>query len=246
MLQDYVVAFPERIVPDETEPGIVALHLKRYEFARPWCSGKIVLDAGCGVGYGTAFLAEVAETVVGVDVDEEALAYARGRYARPNVEFVAGDLLDPAFSDRSFDVVCAFEAIEHLDDPETHVRVVARLLRPDGVYIVSTPRAETTTYQPENPFHRVEFSAGDFEQLLRSHFREVELFGQRRLQTRRHRAMQMLVPVAARRLLRTIPFASRLLGTPPTEAVTAADVVIAGTAIDRAAELVGVCRLPTG
>jgi len=68
---------PERIVPDETEPGIVALHLKRYEFARPFCVGKDVLDAGCGVGYGTAYLAETARRVVGVDVDADAIEYAR-------------------------------------------------------------------------------------------------------------------------------------------------------------------------
>ena len=74
---------PERIVPDETEPGIVALHLKRYEFAQPYCAGREVLDAGCGVGYGTAFLAETARRVVGVDRSGDAIDYARTRYARP-------------------------------------------------------------------------------------------------------------------------------------------------------------------
>ena len=84
-------AVPERIVPDETEPGIVALHLKRYEFARPYCAGADVLDAGCGVGYGTAHLAEEARHVLGVDRSEEAIDYARGRYARANVEFRVGE-----------------------------------------------------------------------------------------------------------------------------------------------------------
>ena len=55
-----VVAYPERIVPDETPAGVVALHLKRYDFARRYCDGADVLDAGCGVGYGAAYLAEVA------------------------------------------------------------------------------------------------------------------------------------------------------------------------------------------
>src|SRR5207237_2156474 len=78
---------PERIVPDETEPGIVALHRKRYEFAAPACAGKQVLDAGCGVGYGSACLARSAAHVVGVDVDANAVAYARRRYGAANVEF---------------------------------------------------------------------------------------------------------------------------------------------------------------
>ena len=86
------MSHPERIVPDETEPGIVALHLKRYEFARPHCVDKAVLDAGCGVGYGSAFLGETARSVVGVDVSSEAIDYARARYGAGNVEFAVDDL----------------------------------------------------------------------------------------------------------------------------------------------------------
>ena len=179
------MSYPERIVPDETEPGIVALHLKRYEFAAPWCRDREVLDAGCGVGYGSAFLAGHARRVVGVDRDEEAIAYARRRYARPNVEFRVGDLLDLDLADGSFDVVCSFETIEHLDDVEGFLGEVVRVLRPEGVFLVSTPRVDETTASPENPFHRIELSPGDFEALLRRSFREVELYGQRRLQTAR-------------------------------------------------------------
>ena len=62
-------------MPDETEPGIVALHLKRYEFAVPWCRDRDVLDAGCGVGYGTALLGTLAPHVLGVDISAETIAY---------------------------------------------------------------------------------------------------------------------------------------------------------------------------
>src|SRR5205823_2374054 len=99
------MAYPERIAPDETTGGIVALHLKRYEFARPLCVGKRVLDAACGVGYGSFALAESAAGVVGADIDPEAIAYAREHYARDNVEFAVADLLEPPFDDASFDVV---------------------------------------------------------------------------------------------------------------------------------------------
>ena len=127
------MAYPERIVPDETPPGPVAIHEKRYRFALPHCTGKRVLDAACGVGYGTALLADTAAEVVGVDVSEDAIAYARSRYARPNVEFRVEDLLRPHLDDRSFDVVCSFETIEHLPDRETYLEHVGRVLRDDGV-----------------------------------------------------------------------------------------------------------------
>jgi SAM-dependent methyltransferase len=236
------MSHPERIVPDETSPGIVALHLKRYEFAAPFCRGGDVLDAGCGVGYGSAFLAGVARRVVGVDRDEQAIAYARERYARPNVEFRVGAVERLDLGDASFDAVCAFETIEHLDDVDAFLAEAARVLRPGGAFLVSTPRAEETTASPENPFHRMELSRDDFEALLRRFFGELELYGQRRLQTARHRLMQRADVLGLRKRLTFLRPASRLLGTAPMAEVTAGGVVIDREGLERATELVAVCR----
>jgi SAM-dependent methyltransferase len=236
------LSYPERIVPDETEPGIVALHLKRYEFALPWCRGREVLDAGCGVGYGAAFLAEHARRVVGVDRDEDAIGYGRRRYARPNLELRVGDLLDLDLPDDAFDAVCSFETIEHLPDLERYLGEMARVLRPGGTYLVSTPRADETTSSPENPFHELELSRADFEALLRRFFAEVELYGQRRLQTARHRLLQRADVLGLRKRLTFLRPASRLLGTPPMAEVTADGIAIDRADLDRATELVAVCR----
>jgi SAM-dependent methyltransferase len=232
---------PERIVPDETEPGIVALHRKRYEFALPLCEGRDVLDAGCGVGYGTAFLAGRARRVVGVDLDPEAVAYARGRYAAPNVEFRAGDVQALDLPDDAFDVVCSFETIEHVPDRDAFLAEVRRVLRPGGAFVVSTPRAERTDLRPANPFHEVELAPADFEALLRTRFGAVELYGQRRLQTRRHRLLQRLDVLGLRRRLTFLRPASRLLGTAPMAEVGSEGIVIA-PGVEDATELVALCR----
>jgi SAM-dependent methyltransferase len=236
------VSYPERIVPDETEPGIVALHLKRYEFATPWCRDAEVLDAGCGVGYGTAFLGGHARKVVGVDRDEEAIAYARRRYEGPNVEFRVGNLLALDLGDASFDTICSFETIEHLPDPERYLGEMARVLRPGGTYLVSTPRAETTTHRPDNPFHEVELAPEDFEALLRRFFTTVDLYGQRRLQTARHRLVQRADVLGLRKRLTFLRPASRLLGTAPMAEVTTAGIAIEPGELERATEIVAVCR----
>ena len=236
--------YPERIVPGEAEPGVDTLHLKRYDFAAPLCAGRRVLDAGCGVGYGSARLAETALSVVGVDVSEEAIAYARAHYAAPNVSFAVMDLAALAFEDGSFGTVCSFETIEHVDDAERALAELARVLRDDGVLVVSTPQVERTTTSPANPYHQIEFARTDFESLLRRHFETVELYGQRRLQTRRHRLAQRLDLLGLRRRLPFLRRASILLGTTPTADLTADDVVIEREGIERASELVAVCTVP--
>jgi SAM-dependent methyltransferase len=238
------MSYPERILPDETPRGIVALHLKRYMFALPWCAGFEVIDVGCGVGYGTAALAETALRVIGGDIDQDAIAYARRRYGRPNVEFVKLDATELPFGDSSFDTVCSFETIEHLDDPEALVREAARVLRPAGAFIVSTPHSAKTTYSPENPFHRVEFERADFEKMLERSFASVDLYGERRVQTRVHRLLQRMDVLGLRRRSALLRRASVITGTPATEHLTVDDVVISREHLEQADVLYAVCRLP--
>jgi len=175
---------PERIIPDETAPGIVAIHLKRYDFARSFVSGKKVLDVACGVGYGSRYLAESAASVTGVDLDSWAISYAKSRYGDlANIDFLEGDALKLPFEAHSFDVVCSFETIEHVPNAHLFLTEVQRLLIPNGIFIVSTPAARHTTSTPKNPHHVQEWTPHDFKALLSEHFPQVQLYSQVRRST---------------------------------------------------------------
>jgi SAM-dependent methyltransferase len=238
------MAYPERIIPDETEPGVVALHLVRYAFAAGLCHGKDVLDAACGVGYGSAYLAAAGGRVLGVDVDAATVDYARRRYGGPGIRFETMDVCALELPDAAVDVVCSFETIEHVNEPEAAVREAARILRPAGVYVVSTPRVDETTRAPANPHHRIELSRGDFERLLRGHFGDVEVLGQRRRRTQRHRLARRLDVLGLRRRLGFLRRTAPLLGSPATADITSHDVEISRVRIEEATELVAVCRNP--
>jgi SAM-dependent methyltransferase len=138
--------------------------------------------------------------------------------------------------------VCSFETIEHLDDPEALLTECARVLRPRGTYVVSTPNARETTSAPDNPHHRVEFSREDFRTLLARYFAEVELYGERRLETARHRLLKRLDMLGLRRRLAPIRAAAAISGTRPTALLTLNDIVIDRGRLDEASELVAVCR----
>lgn len=175
----------ERIIPDETPSGIVALHLKRYQFARRNVAGKRVLDLACGVGYGSRYLSEVGCKVVGADIDRASIDYACHHYGGPkNLAFVQSDATRTGFGDAQFDVICSFETIEHMYDVDLFLTEIKRVLTPNGMFFVSTPRVQRSDSHPDNPFHFHEWSTSDFVHLISTYFKQVVLFGQSRRETR--------------------------------------------------------------
>ena len=118
----------ERLVPEEAVEASLQEHVARYRFARERVRGRI-LDVACGTGYGTAMLG-----AVGLDLSLEALRYAR-RHPAP---YVAADAAVLPFG-RVFDAVVSFETIEHVADAGRFVSECARVLKPGGVFLVSTP-----------------------------------------------------------------------------------------------------------
>jgi len=158
----------ERVIPGEGNADLFNEHRARYLFARRFSAGKTVLDAACGTGYGSALVGENAKVVHGVDISGEAVEYAREQYESPNVRFSQSDCMTLPFPSETFDLVVAFEIIEHLQDQEGFLKELSRVLTHGGLLILSTPNRLYYTEErgEKNPFHCREFSFPEFNELL--------------------------------------------------------------------------------
>jgi ubiquinone/menaquinone biosynthesis C-methylase UbiE len=125
----------------ECQGEMVYEHWHRYLLAREYASGKRVLDVASGEGYGSHLLASVAESVVGVDLSAEAVTHASEKYGKDNLQYVAASCTQIPLPDASFDFIVSFETIEHIDETaqKAFLREVNRLLKPDGLFLVSSP-----------------------------------------------------------------------------------------------------------
>ena len=167
----------ERVLPnDERTKFLFQEHAIRYLFASQFTASKTVLDAACGSGYGSAILSESgAQKVVGIDNSSEAIEYCEKNYKKENLEFKKDDC-EKITLDASFDVVVSFETIEHLKNQDNFLAEIKRVLKDDGIFIVSTPN--TDTYPADNPFHYKEFTESEFKLFLGKYFSNVMIFYQ--------------------------------------------------------------------
>jgi SAM-dependent methyltransferase len=233
----------ERIDPMDVPAGILNVHLVRYEFAAAFCEGKKTLDIACGAGYGSAFLADFAASVVGGDADYGAIAFAQSHYSAPNLRFDVMDALHLPFKETSFECIVSFETIEHLPDLRAFLRETGRVLAIDGVFIVSTPLVPVTNHRPANPHHTVELSLADFRGLLGEFFSSVEIYGQSRVQTGLHRWLQRLDVLGIRHRIPSIlrKGVTRALGTVPYEDMGTGNQQIVLDDFARAHDMIAVC-----
>ncbi len=171
----------ERLIVEENNNAeLVYQHVTRYEFAKEFVCGRRVLDIACGSGYGAAVLkAAGATSILGIDISDKAVDYAREHYGNSDISFTVGSAENlSAYGD--FDIVISFETIEHLERPEKFLAEVTRSLAPKGILIISTPVREHGTLRdkPKNSYHIREWSRDEFQALLQQYFNVVDVYGQ--------------------------------------------------------------------
>ena len=174
----------ERVIPGQVNDDLWGEHVARYALATRLAVGRRVLDLGCGTGYGTADLAGVASSALGVDLAAEAIDYAERHF--PAARFLRCSANAVPFPPGSFDLVTAFEVIEHLHDWRTLLAEAQRVLETNGLLIVSTPNkryyAETRAKSGPNPFHEHEFEFAEFRTALGEFFPHVQILFQDRVE----------------------------------------------------------------
>lgn len=179
----------ERAVEGLTPSRIWEDHIERYIFSVNFAKGKTVLDIACGTGYGSKMLiTNGAYKVFGVDINEEAIEFAKSQYIEDNLIYMTGDITKLEIYDK-FEMVVCFETIEHIHDYQLALKNLYYALKNDGKLIISTPNrlitspsAKAITDTPDNAFHAQEFTQNEFISILSTAGFDVgdtDIYGQR-------------------------------------------------------------------
>lgn len=171
----------ERYLPWASGNAMRYEHLQRYYFASLFTKNRKVLDIGCGEGYGTYMLAKSAALVTGLDIDSNLIDHANNKYRAENLTFVNAPAAKPGIAAQDYDVIICFEMIEHIDDQTELIKQVKKLLKPDGLFIISSPNkvfhSDKADYK--NPYHKKELYLDEFTHLLSISFKHTSFFAQK-------------------------------------------------------------------
>lgn len=176
----------ERILPETVRQSKEAYllylrHLFSYEAAKVWLSPEnLVVEIGCGEGYGTQCLSQHVRHITGLDVDAAIIAYASEKYGSEQCAFSVYDGVTLPYEDQTFDMVVTFETIEHIKDDARFLAELYRVIKDGGQCLLTTPNGLSRLspgQKPWNRFHIREYAPAELRNLLASVFSDVEIWG---------------------------------------------------------------------
>ncbi|HAP67322.1 MAG TPA: hypothetical protein DCQ99_05920 [Nitrospinae bacterium] len=173
----------ERLVIGKADRNTELQHIQRYYFAKNLTKDKTVLDVGCGSGYGTAILDKSAKSIVGIDISFKTVlfSYQQVKHTRGKRKlfFVCADARNLPFKENIFEVITAFEVIEHIEQYNTFLLELKRVSQ--GISLISTPNSRLTLKNSEVPlnvFHKFEWTFEEFQNVIQRHFSLFDIIGQ--------------------------------------------------------------------
>ncbi len=163
------IATAERVSLEKSDNYVFQRSALAYHHAATIVGGDI-LEIGTGMGYGVEIVSPKATRYISIDkqLPQEILQLE-------NVEYYDMEVPPIGFENCSFDSVVSFQVIEHIEEDMEFVREVARVLRPGGKFVVSTPNAPMSLTR--NPWHVREYNADELRNLLECNFSKVEAYG---------------------------------------------------------------------
>lgn len=149
------------------------MHIATYQFGSKYAKGKRVLDYGCGSGYGSFILSNVAEKVTAIDTDKDTIEYAKSNYSASNLDYKNISKLN-----EKFDLITSFQVIEHVDNVKNYIAQLRSLLKPNGYVLLSTPERKNRLFKyiqkPWNIYHKREYSEETIRRQLMKIFDKIE------------------------------------------------------------------------
>ena len=157
---------------DYSDNYVFQRSLRAYVDAAEMISGK-VLEIGTGSGYGVEIVAPKTDSFV--TIDKFVTELPQNEVTQDKVEFIQMTVPPIALPDNTFDFVITFQVIEHIGPDEQFVQEIARVLKPGGKLIVTTPNIKMSLSR--NPWHVREYTVAGLAELLLRHFSEVDKKG---------------------------------------------------------------------
>ncbi len=158
-------------------------HVVRYWWANGFAKDFNVLDCATGKGYGAYIIAQNAKKVTGIDLNEKSIAIAKQSFShQKNLEYKLQDVFKLDELNEKFDLITAFEIIEHLDPKETDRFILAlkNALNPGGILLISTPNHDVVLKSKVHVphFHINNLKAEELKTALLRRFKSITMIGQ--------------------------------------------------------------------